>query len=486
MPAAAHAQTPKPTCILTATPSAVQQGGSFTLKWNSQNATAGAIVGIGNVSLPSGQKNLIPVRTTVYTGSFSGPGGTTNCSVTVTIIPPTGFGGGEGTSGGGSGEVSAGIPIAPTPNPGINVPTAEPSGSIGRLVPCDGVNCQLCHVAKLTQNIINFLMGLSIPLAIGLLAWAGVLFFSFGGSPVMRAKAKLIIWNLGMGFVFIVAAFLGIQTVLKVVLAPQYYQSWTSIQCVAPESRETSATISKLLSSLPGLNILKETAGRLSSGYQTPGSFDERFNGGGSFTDDMLNVYNTQTVSRSGGSLCPTGYDYVEDENEYWCANPGNPDDIRTAYAERGISNGPRGVAICDDYNPTCNTSFLTQLGLPQHEAVAMSCVAMTENAGRAVGCSGTGPCGTFQITKTNWNTYAPAGCRASDFGGNIVAAQNNAQCNARTMVAMVNEEGYEPWTGLCNTPGGCNVGTKHEIAYGQPWNSAARRCIQNYDPDNL
>jgi hypothetical protein len=95
-----------------------------------------------------------------------------------------------------------------------------------------------------------------------------------------------------------------------------------------------------------------------------------------------------------------------------------------------------------------------------------MACIAMTENAGQAVGCSGTGPCGTFQISQTNWKAYAPAQCQASNFGGNITAAQNNGACNAQTAVNMVQQVGYQPWTGSNN---------------GVQWNPNASTCVSNY-----
>lgn len=134
-------------------------------------------------------------------------------------------------------------------------------------------------------------------------------------------------------------------------------------------------------------------------------------------------------------------------------------------------TGGGRGVAQCADSNPNCSVAYLQSLGLTPAQAQAMSCIAITENSGGAVGCSGTGPCGTFQITKTNWRDLAPASCRAEDFGGDIEQAQNNGECNARVMVSLVHRDGYQPWTGHHN---------------GVYWNPAARECVKNYDPTNL
>src|SRR3990167_4212191 len=45
------------------------------------------------------------------------------------------------------------------------------------------LSCDLCSLGELVQNIINFLLGLSVPIAAGLFAWAGILYFSSRGVP---------------------------------------------------------------------------------------------------------------------------------------------------------------------------------------------------------------------------------------------------------------------------------------------------------------
>lgn len=84
--------SPAPVCTLVANPVAVQLGGSSTLTWTSANATTFSInQGIGAVTPTSGGSHLVtPTVTTTYTGTATGPGGTVNCaaSVTVTTSPP--------------------------------------------------------------------------------------------------------------------------------------------------------------------------------------------------------------------------------------------------------------------------------------------------------------------------------------------------------------------------------------------------------------
>src|SRR3989338_5178457 len=59
------------------------------------------------------------------------------------------------------------------------------------LVGCTGAaNCNFCAFTGLFQSIINFLIGLSIPLSALLFAWAGILYFSSAANPAGIETAK--------------------------------------------------------------------------------------------------------------------------------------------------------------------------------------------------------------------------------------------------------------------------------------------------------
>jgi peptidoglycan/xylan/chitin deacetylase (PgdA/CDA1 family) len=97
---------PAPTCTLSANPASIAAGSSSTLMFSSQNASAGSINnGVGDVAV-SGTKVVSPAVTTLYTGTFTGPGGTTTCSANVTVTTP---------------------PPPPTPKPVLISFTATPS-----------------------------------------------------------------------------------------------------------------------------------------------------------------------------------------------------------------------------------------------------------------------------------------------------------------------------------------------------------------------
>jgi len=108
----------------------------------------------------------------------------------------------------------------------------------------------------------------------------------------------------------------------------------------------------------------------------------------------------------------------------------------------------------CNPSNTSCSPEALKAAGFTQQQADIMSCIAMTESSGFA----GTPPynvthpgsnssaCGTFQITKTTWNTVATGSC--ADF-----SKCTNAGCNAEVAKTLVSRSGYSPWT--C---AGCNA----------------------------
>jgi outer membrane protein OmpA-like peptidoglycan-associated protein len=72
-----------------ANPASVQPGQSSTLTWVVQGATSVSIApGIGSVNATSGSTSVTPAQTTTYTLTATGPGGTVNQSVTVTVSAP--------------------------------------------------------------------------------------------------------------------------------------------------------------------------------------------------------------------------------------------------------------------------------------------------------------------------------------------------------------------------------------------------------------
>jgi hypothetical protein len=76
----------KPACTINAKPPSITINQDPTLSWSSQNAFAASIDnGIGSVPL-SGSRSVFPKKTTTYTMTVMGPGGTAMCHTTVTVM----------------------------------------------------------------------------------------------------------------------------------------------------------------------------------------------------------------------------------------------------------------------------------------------------------------------------------------------------------------------------------------------------------------
>lgn len=258
-----YAATPPPTCQILVKPTSINIGGSVTVKWTSTNATAGAITNIGNVG-PNGSINLLPssAAITTYFGAFTGPGGTTNCQASVAVSSANG---------------GAGAAPVPTPEP-VPVVTTLPSsqGSSG-LVPCgygkftgngndhsSSTGCQACDLVTLVQNIMNFAIGIAIPIAAALFAYAGVLYFTSAANPANKNKATEIFRNAFIGFLIAITAWLIINTLLHVIFtgnSPFANGQWFTIIC-SNSDRPVNNRVVDVLAKLP---ILAGNAGAITS-----------------------------------------------------------------------------------------------------------------------------------------------------------------------------------------------------------------------------
>ena len=277
------AATPPPTCQLHLNTTQISIGGSVTLSWTSTNATGGAITNVGNVG-PSGSINLLPSSNayTTYLGSFTGPGGTANCSVTVSV---SAGGGGNVTDTSTTGTTNS--TVAPATS---QTNTTIPSNPLSQLVPCgygtfnsgdtsntptdaSSTGCQACSLAQLVQNIITFLIGLSIPVAAALFAWAGVLYFTSAENVSQRQRAKDIFKNVLIGFVIAITAWLVINTFLNVLFSQNSAlagSNWFQIQCSAT-TRPIATSVSDVLNSILG-NGTVANSGVSTGGTQSGGS----------------------------------------------------------------------------------------------------------------------------------------------------------------------------------------------------------------------
>ena len=125
------------------------------------------------------------------------------------------------------------------------------------LVLCDGINCQLCSLASLAQNIIKFTLLIAIPLAAILFAYAGALYVTARGNPSQIEKAHGIFGKVALGFVLALAGWLIVNTILVTIARPSSFSSGTdffTIRCVT--NRPTDKKLDELLAGRPSIDYV--------------------------------------------------------------------------------------------------------------------------------------------------------------------------------------------------------------------------------------
>ena len=117
----------------------------------------------------------------------------------------------------------------------------------GPLVPCDGPNCNFCSLVALSQNIINFLVYLAGAFATIMFAYAGIKYATAAANPSQIEEAHKIFWNVLIGIVFVLAAWLIVNTVMVSLYETRFSAGlpWHKILC-SPQSAEDIGAIGPL------------------------------------------------------------------------------------------------------------------------------------------------------------------------------------------------------------------------------------------------
>jgi len=193
---------PPPTVQISAGSRAISFGGSTYISWSSTNTTScttsmGSGSWAGTTTSFFGTFNTGALTaTTVYRISCKGLDGISEANdvTDVVVSPATGTGG---------------TPTTP------QIVTPYVPGKFG-LVPCEN-DCKFEHFIELIGNVVNFLLKfLALPFAAIMFAYAGFVLVTSGGSTEKRGKAKKIFINVAIGLVLIAAAFLIVDTVLRI------------------------------------------------------------------------------------------------------------------------------------------------------------------------------------------------------------------------------------------------------------------------------
>ncbi len=106
------------------------------------------------------------------------------------------------------------------------------------LIPCDGVNtpCEACHVVQMGQNVLNWIITIMVSVIGLVFVFGGMQMVMSGGNTEAMKSGRHKMINALVGFMIILAAWLIIDTFMKVVIVnpavKQQLGAWNTIQCV--------------------------------------------------------------------------------------------------------------------------------------------------------------------------------------------------------------------------------------------------------------
>lgn len=93
----------------------------------------------------------------------------------------------------------------------------------GEFITCD-TNCGYYDLLKLVNNIINWIIDISIPVSSIVFAYAGFTYMTTGVSD-KKSEAKKMIQSVFIGLVLILSAWLLVTTITNSLLAPSFRSS---------------------------------------------------------------------------------------------------------------------------------------------------------------------------------------------------------------------------------------------------------------------
>ncbi|NCN52944.1 hypothetical protein GW950_00590 [Candidatus Wolfebacteria bacterium] len=99
------------------------------------------------------------------------------------------------------------------------------------LVPCSGVDCNLCDLLVLVNNLITFMIEATIALAALFFAYGAFTMILAGGSPDNVNKGKESMFTAIKGVVVILTAWLILGTIIQMLSGSSSPLPWNEIKC---------------------------------------------------------------------------------------------------------------------------------------------------------------------------------------------------------------------------------------------------------------
>ena len=92
----------------------------------------------------------------------------------------------------------------------------------GGFIPCDGGlsdECGYDDLLILINNVIDWIIKISVPIAAGVFAWAGIKMMIHGDNPGKRSESINTMKKVFIGFVFILSAWIIVTTITNALLS---------------------------------------------------------------------------------------------------------------------------------------------------------------------------------------------------------------------------------------------------------------------------
>ncbi len=118
--------------------------------------------------------------------------------------------------------------------------TTDEKDQDGNVYLCIYDECTTCGLVTLAKNLIQFAVFLAVIVAALLFTYAGALYLFSASNPGNISKAHRIFWDVLLGLVFVLAAWMVIDVIMKVLYGdgPQNWGPWNEVLCGATSERD--------------------------------------------------------------------------------------------------------------------------------------------------------------------------------------------------------------------------------------------------------
>lgn len=100
---------------------------------------------------------------------------------------------------------------------------------------CPETGCTFCNLMQLGENILDFLIGLAIPVSVGFIAWGGIILITAGGSERKVSEGRRIVTGAITGLVIVLCSWLILSTLLQIIAGQEWYKPWKKIECLSSQ-----------------------------------------------------------------------------------------------------------------------------------------------------------------------------------------------------------------------------------------------------------